>query len=68
MRALIPSKLQPLPSEPADSAVRRHAYLLWQERGCPEGNDDQIWLEARELARRDVDNPPRPTRPRLHHA
>lgn len=26
--------------------IARQAHQLWQERGCPTGCDDEIWLEA----------------------
>jgi hypothetical protein len=26
--------------------VAELAYALWQARGCPDGQDEQIWLEA----------------------
>lgn len=26
--------------------IARQARLLWQERGCPVGCDDEIWIEA----------------------
>lgn len=26
--------------------VRTKAYELWQSKGCPDGADEQIWLEA----------------------
>jgi hypothetical protein len=28
------------------------AYLLWQERGCPEGSPDEDWLRAEQHIRR----------------
>jgi DUF2934 family protein len=34
-------------SEPNhDEEIRQLAYRLWQEAGCPEGNDVQHWLKA----------------------
>lgn len=29
-----------------DEEIRQLAYRLWQEAGCPEGNDVQHWLKA----------------------
>jgi len=29
-----------------DEDIRQLAYRLWQEAGCPEGNDVQHWLKA----------------------
>jgi len=26
--------------------IARRAYLIWQRRGCPQGQDHQNWLEA----------------------
>jgi hypothetical protein len=25
------------------------AYYLWQQRGCPEGNDQEDWFEAERI-------------------
>ncbi|MDI1336581.1 MAG: DUF2934 domain-containing protein [Lacunisphaera sp.] len=41
----------PTPFEPAEADIQRCAYLLWQEEGCPEGQDLNIWLTAKELLR-----------------
>src|SRR5688572_1584376 len=36
---------------PTHEEISRHARTLWQDRGCPEGIDTEIWLEAeRQLA------------------
>lgn len=32
-----------------EDRVRRHAYRLWEEEGCPEGRADVHWDKAREL-------------------
>jgi len=29
-----------------EAEIRQLAYKLWQEAGCPEGNDVQHWLNA----------------------
>jgi hypothetical protein len=29
--------------------IRKLAYRLWQESGCPNGSDLQHWLKAQEL-------------------
>jgi hypothetical protein len=35
---------------PTTAEIAERAYHLWLERGCPEGSDEQNWLEAeREL-------------------
>jgi hypothetical protein len=41
--------------EPTEE-IRREAYLLWQQEGCPEGRELDHWLAAQELVRH-----------RLHH-
>ena len=39
------------PNPPTHEAVKHRAQQIWRERGCPEGCDTQIWLEAeRQLA------------------
>jgi DUF2934 family protein len=30
--------------------IRKHAYQLWVEAGCPEGRDEEFWEKGRELA------------------
>jgi hypothetical protein len=32
-----------------EDRVRKRAYRLWQEEGCPEGRADIHWDQAREL-------------------
>jgi len=32
-----------------DETIRQLAYRLWQEAGCPQGNDVQHWLKAETL-------------------
>ena len=31
---------------PAHEEIARLAYLLWQGRGCPDGEAEQDWFEA----------------------
>jgi hypothetical protein len=31
---------------PSHEAVSQHAREIWLTRGCPEGRDNEIWLEA----------------------
>ena len=31
---------------PTHDAIARQAYELWQNRGCPVGQDTELWLEA----------------------
>jgi hypothetical protein len=32
-----------------DQRIRKRAYHLWEEDGCPEGRDLEYWERAREL-------------------
>ena len=34
------------PNPPSHDAVSQHAKEIWLARGCPEGRDNEIWLEA----------------------
>jgi hypothetical protein len=34
------------PTQPTQEDIARQAQRLWQERGCPEGQHEEIWLEA----------------------
>jgi hypothetical protein len=34
------------PPPPTHEQIAALAHELWQERGCPEGSDIDIWLEA----------------------
>lgn len=31
---------------PTHDEIARHAKEFWQQKGCPVGRDDEIWLEA----------------------
>jgi hypothetical protein len=46
------------PSQLFDSATRADiaelAYVLWQERGCPNGSAEDDWLEAEQKVRERV--------------
>jgi hypothetical protein len=35
--------------EPTEQEIQHAAYLLWIEKGRPEGRDLEHWLEAREM-------------------
>jgi hypothetical protein len=35
-----------LRSVPLHDAISRQAEKLWRRYGCPQGRDDEIWLEA----------------------
>ena len=32
--------------QPTHDEISRQAYELWQNRGCPDGRDLELWLEA----------------------
>ena len=34
------------PTQPTQEDIARQAQRLWLERGCPEGQHEEIWLEA----------------------
>lgn len=36
-------------NSPAHQAVSEQAREIWRARGCPEGRDTEIWLEAEKL-------------------
>jgi hypothetical protein len=46
-------KITPLPSgtEPAEAQIQYAAYLLWVEKGRPEGCDLDTWLSAEKTIR-----------------
>jgi hypothetical protein len=31
-----------------EQEIRERAYLLWQEAGSPEGQEDEFWIKAKE--------------------
>jgi Protein of unknown function (DUF2934) len=31
----------------SEDAIRKRSYRIWQLKGCPEGQDQQNWLEAK---------------------
>lgn len=33
-------------TRPPHEQVALHAELLWRAKGCPDGRDEEIWLEA----------------------
>jgi len=49
-----------------EETIRRHAYQLWQEAGCPDGRDNEFWEKARELAAIE-ENQSSATEPRRGH-
>ncbi len=51
---------QTLTGEPSDSdaleqsvqeSIKRMAYVLWEQRGCPEGSPEKDWREAEQQVR-----------------
>jgi hypothetical protein len=57
-----PTLTQALPApgvhpEPAEPEIQKAAYYLWQQKGCPDGCDLEIWLEARERLRHQAPAP-----------
>jgi hypothetical protein len=47
MNATMP--MLPRESELPEDTIRRCAYFLWLDRGCPEGTDWEHWFEAKQL-------------------
>lgn len=43
---MTPSLAGSPPTPPTHDAIAREAHRLWQDRGCPAGCDDEIWLET----------------------
>ncbi|MGD0764450.1 MAG: DUF2934 domain-containing protein [Roseiarcus sp.] len=42
-----------------EGVIRRRAYELWQQAGCPEGRSDEFWHAARaEMAGEGADESP----------
>jgi hypothetical protein len=39
-------------------AIAELAYRLWEERGRPEGDHDQIWLDAEQQLKHKTPTPP----------
>lgn len=33
-------------TRPPFEQIALHAEMLWRQRGCPQGQDKEIWLEA----------------------
>jgi hypothetical protein len=53
----------PLPPSPASEAdIARRARVIWASRGCPEGCDVEIWLEAERELRAAAAAPAKPAR------
>lgn len=43
---------------PTHEEIARRAKHLWQDRGCPQGQDDEIWLQAEnQLTNQPFDEP-----------
>ena len=53
MPKALPSPSRPAARTPSYTEIEARARVLWQEKGCPEGRDEEIWLQAeQDLARR----------------
>ena len=35
-----------MPSEDHDDAIRKRAYLLWEQAGKPQGREHEFWAQA----------------------
>jgi hypothetical protein len=42
----IPDNPEPAGTNVSHAEIARRAYLLWEQRGRPEGRDVEFWLEA----------------------
>src|SRR4051812_6076232 len=40
-------------NQPTHDEIAIAAHSLWKDRGCPEGIDNEIWLEAERMLRGD---------------
>src|SRR5688572_3212285 len=46
------------PTLPTHDEIAQLAYEIWQNRGCPDGQDQELWLEAeRQLNQRASNSP-----------
>ena len=55
---------QTLVHSDVEEQIRRQAYYLWQQNGCPEGHELDHWLAAGEIVRhRQIEA----SRVRIHH-
>lgn len=41
-----PPSSAPAPLPPTREQIQALAHAIWKDRGCPEGSDVEIWLEA----------------------
>jgi hypothetical protein len=46
-----------------EERIRQRAYQLWQEEGCPEGQDEAHWERARAAVERESQSKPDPQPP-----
>jgi hypothetical protein len=45
-------RMKALPQpEPTHEEIALTAYYIWEDRGCPEGDGAEFWLEAEERLR-----------------
>jgi hypothetical protein len=49
-------------TEPTEAEIQHQAYLLWMERGCRLGCEQDDWFAARELLRHHHGRAPAPKR------
>ena len=45
---------QPQNRQSVEALVRERAYILWEKRGRPHGNDRQDWVEAEAQIKREL--------------
>jgi hypothetical protein len=46
---------------PTHEEIAQQAERLWQDRGCPQGQDEEIWLEAENQLNNQPSDEPRQT-------
>jgi hypothetical protein len=52
----------------AEEKIRRQAYFLWQQSGCPEGHELDHWLAAKEIIQHRIDQAQAHRRQQEHEA
>ncbi len=53
---------------PSLASIRQRAYLLWQQRGCPNGVAESNWAEAQRLLAAELTTPANDTAPKARSA
>ncbi|HKB88896.1 MAG TPA: DUF2934 domain-containing protein [Opitutaceae bacterium] len=56
MKTQIKTSRTILPAPLTHEDIAKRAYALWQERGCPQGQDEKIWADAERQLRIEVDD------------